>query len=403
MRMVRHLRVIVCVLLPLWIVGLSSVSLSGCGGGKKAPKDPVVKGGSSKTPPPEPETEEEREKKRQAAARQLVPEGSNCLTDALKGGSAPRLELAAINGQAVICAIDHERDRMLGPVACWKVDVQTGDLEYQKPAPIPGRGFPAKLEERCARGYCLPKDAKAAAKIAHITWSPDGSKVAMNVGDDIHLYDASSKARESSFSIRGDKGVASEPTRLYWVGDSIFVEASDGATNSPVWVFKAADGAQMGALEGIGKGAKPLSTHGGSFVILDENRVAITEQGFSSVVTYEVVSGKRAKLVRKLPKTPCKAEETDAYWADQADKVPAKCKEHMVKNFAHLVGADAVAGKKNLLVLLRDERLGEMAVMDAKTLAESKAIRLPWCSDEAGGKSDKPAKPDKGEKAEKSE
>ena len=117
------------------------------------------------------------------------------------------------------------------------------------------------------------------------------------------------------------------------------------------------------------------------------------------MVTYEVASGKRAKLVRKLPKTPCKPAETEAYWSGSLDKVPDKCKGHMEKHFAHLVGADAVAGKKNLLVLLRDPRLGDLAVMDARTLAESRAIRLPWCSEEEGA--EKPAKADKADKAEK--
>src|SRR6185436_18139220 len=330
-RMVRHLRVIACVLLPVGLLCLASVSLAACRGGKKAPKDPVIKDAGKKKPPEPPETEEEREKKRQAAIKQLIPEGTNCLPDTLKGGSAPRLELAAINGEAVICAVDHERDRLLGVIACWKVEVTSGDLEYTKPVPIPSRGYPVKLEDRCARGYCLPKDAKADAKIAHMVWSPDASKVAVNVGDEIYLFDAASKARESNFSIRGDKGVSSDPIQLYWVADSIFVEGSDGAATSPVWVFKAADGTQMGALEAIGKAGKPLSTHGGSFVILDENRVAISEQGFSSLITYEVASGKRAKVVRKLPKTPCKAEETDAYWTDSLDKVSAKCKEFMGK------------------------------------------------------------------------
>src|SRR5262245_42335341 len=314
MRMVRHLRVIVYVLLLLG----SIVALPSCGGGgKKTPKDPELKDGAAKEPPPPPETEEDREKKRLSAAKQIVPEGTNCLPAVLKGSGAPRLELAALDGEAVVCAIDTEADRLLGPIACWKVDVGTGDLEYQKPRPIPGRGFTVKLDERCARGYCLPKDEKAEAKTAHIAWSLDGSKVAVNVDDKIHLYDASSKARESSFSIRGDKGVSNDPIRLYWVGDSIFVEASDGAAFTPVWVFKAADGQQMGPLEAIGKNAKPLSTHGGSFVILDDTRVGVSEQGFSSVITYEVASGKRAKLVRKLPKSPCKADEAEAFWADK--------------------------------------------------------------------------------------
>ena len=397
MRMVRHLRVIARVLLSVGISCISIGSLSACGGGKKASTDPKLS--DAKRPPPAPETEEDREKKREAAARKIVPEGSNCLPAALKGAGAPRLQIAAINRQAVVCAVDHDRERLLGPVACWKLDVADGNLEYQKPAPLPGHGFPVKLTERCARGYCLPKDAKADAKVAHMTWSPDGGKVAVHVGDDIHLFDASSKARESSFSIRGDKGVTGEPTGLYWVADSIFVEASDGGANSPVWSFKAADGAQMGPLEGIGKGAKPLSTHGGSFVILDEERVGVNEQGFASLAIIEVTTGKRSKLVRKLPKTPCKAEETDAYWAGQADKVPAKCKEHMETSFGHFVGADAFAGKKSMVVLLRPARLGELAVMDAKSLAETRALKMPWC-DEGGGKPEK-AEKDKPEKAEK--
>jgi hypothetical protein len=391
--MVRHLRVIACVLLPL---GLFAVSMPACGGGggKKDPQDPTVKDGT-KPPPAAPETEEDREKKRQAAAKQIVPEGSNCLPEALKGDSAPRLEIAVVENEAILCAVDNERERLLGPVGCWRLGLPDGTLEYQKPQPLPGRGFPVKVDERCARGYCLPKDVKTEAKIAHIVWSPAGDKVAVSVGDDIHLFDAASKTRESSFSIRGDKGVAGDPVRLYWVGDSIFVEASDGGANSPVWVFKAADGTQMGPLEGIGKGAKPLSTHGGSFVILDKGRVAVVEQGLSSMVTYEVASGKRAKIVRKLPKTPCKAEETEAYWNDPAAKVPDKCKEHMAKNFEHLVGADAFAGTKNLVMVLRGSRLGELGVTDPKTLTEAKAIKLPWCTDDADG--DKAEKDDKAE------
>lgn len=378
--MLRHLRGIACVLLPLCV----ALPACGGGGGKKAPKDPIVKEGPAKPKPPPPETEEDREKKREEAARRIVPEGSKCLPTALKGESAPRLELAAVDGDAVVCAIDDERERLLGPIACWKVDVVSGDLEYQPGRALPGRGFPVKLDDRCARGYCLPKDATVDAKVAHLAWNLDRSKVAVSLGDELHLYDAASKAHESSFSIRGDKGVAGDPIRLYWVGDSIFIEASDGGTSTPVWAFKAADGTPVGPLETIGKNAKPLSTHGGSFLILDEARVGVAEQGFSSVLTYEVASGKRAKLVRKLPRSPCKAAEIKAHWADEADKVSAKCKDHMAKHFTHLVGADAVAGTKNWLVLLREPRLGDLAVMDAKTFAESRAIKLPWCEDGAG-------------------
>jgi hypothetical protein len=91
--------------------------------------------------------------------------------------------------------------------------------------------------------------------------------------------------------------------------------------------------------------------------------------------------------VRKVPAPggACKKDELDARWHDANASISAKCKDFVDKNYAHLIGADAVAGTKNLLVLLRGPRLGELAVIDAKTLAEHKAIKLPWCDAAPGG------------------
>jgi hypothetical protein len=179
--------------------------------------------------------------------------------------------------------------------------------------------------------------------------------------------------------VRGDKGVSNEPRDVHWVADMLFVEGADQGPYSAVWAFKS-DGTQVGPIAALGsKDDKPLSTHNGSFSLLDKTRVAIAEQGFSALTLYEADTGKRTKLVRKLAKPPCKADELDAFWTDNNDAVGAKCKEHMVKNFSTLIGATAVAGKTNFLVMLRGERLGELAVLDAKTLAEKKAIKMPWC------------------------
>lgn len=366
------------------VVPLALVSCGG--GGKKAPKKPAV--AKHTEPPPKPaETEEDRDHKRTAEAHKIVPEGSSCLPTALKDNTAPRLELTAQGADAVVCAIDQDETRLLGPVGCWKVDLASGALAYMPSAPLPGRGMSVLLDDRCARGFCLPKDAKApSTKIARMAWNGEGSKVAVLVGDDLHVYDASSKAHESSFTIRGDKGVTNDPTGVDWVGDVIFVEGTDQGPYSAVWAFKAADGAPLGGIEAIGaKDAKPISTFGGSFSLLDKTRVAVAEQGFSTVTVYETSNGQRSKLVRKLTKPPCKNEEVDAYWHDQNDKVTPKCKAALEASFAHLQGATAVAGSKNFLVMLRGPRLGELAVMDAKTLAEKKAIKLPWCTGAEGG------------------
>ncbi|MBS1121366.1 MAG: hypothetical protein H6Q90_3594 [Deltaproteobacteria bacterium] len=372
--MVRHAGVIVRVLLP--------VALLACGGdGKKTPKKPSGKGDAKANA--KAETPADREAKRHAAALALIPEGTSCLPAALKEPNAPQLELAAIGSDAIVCAHDTDRLRLLGLIACWKIDLASGDLTYQAATPQPGRSFAVKLEGGCARDYCLPKDAKPPADgIAYVAWNQDGKKVAVLAGDDVHLFDAESKTRDSGFSVRGDKGVAGEPTGLHWISEVVFVEGKDSAA-SGVWVFKT-DGTQVGPIEGLGgKDPKPLSTHGGSFVTLDKARVAIAEQGFSTVTTYEADTGKRAKIVRKVAKAPCKPAELDAFWKDTNAAAAPKCKEFLTKNFAHLVGADAVAGKTNLLVLLRGPRLGELAVLEAKTLVEKKSIKLPWC--DAGG------------------
>ncbi|MBA3452376.1 MAG: hypothetical protein H0T42_04685 [Deltaproteobacteria bacterium] len=364
--MVRHPWTIATVLL-----------LTACGGGdKKDVKKPVAS--KDPTVAPKKETEEERETKRIAAAHALIPDGSSCLPVALKEPGAPRLEVAAINSDLVICAIDVEPDRLLGPVACWKVDLKASPigLVYIPAAPIPGRGISVKLDERCARGYCLPKDAKVPGdNVVHMTWHPDGAKVAVVLGDDVHLFDAASKAHEKSFPIRGEKGIAGKPTAVHWVGDVLYVEASDDTTAS-VWAFKT-DGTAVGPIEAIGT-TKPASTQGGSFSILDKSRVAVAEQGFSTMTIYEGDSGKRSKLVRKLTKPPCKADELTAYWAGN-EGVGPKCKDHMAKNFDHLVGATAVAGSKSLVVTLRGPRLGELGLVDPKSLAEKSSLKLPWC------------------------
>ncbi|MDB4953320.1 MAG: hypothetical protein JWO36_889 [Myxococcales bacterium] len=332
-----------------------------------------------------PKTEAEREAERHALAAAIVPQGSTCLPLALKEDNAPRLELAAVGADAVLCAVDVDRQRLLGPVGCWKIDLAGSTLAYQEPAPLPGHNLDVMLDDRCARGFCLPKEAKApAAKIAHMAWNLDGTKVAVLIGDDVHLFDGASKAHESAFNVRGEKGVTNDPVAVNFIGDMVFVEGSDQGPYSAVWGYKT-DGTPIGPLTNIGGGKeeKPISTYHGSFSILDKTRVGVSERGMETLNMYEIDSGKRAKLVRKVPKPVCKPDEVDAYWHD-GDKVTDKCKEAMDKSYGYLMGATAVMGSKSLLVVLRGDRVGELGVLDAKTLAEKKSIKLPWC--EAGAK-----------------
>ncbi len=353
-----------------------SALLVACGGGGKKPVEKPTADTSAK-PAPKVETEADREQKRHAVAATIVPEGSSCLPTSFKDENAPRLELAAIGKDAVVCAIDEQRDRLLGPIACWKVDLVTGKLEYKAAEALPGRGYSVLVDGSCARGYCLPKEPTN--KVVSIAKNLDGTKVAVLADDDVHVFNAETKAHESSFSIRGDKGVTGTPAEVHFVSESILVEGGEGPS-SAVWVFKA-DGTQVGPITHLGgKEEKPVSTHHGSFSILDKTRVGVSEKGMETLTTYDVNNGARAKLVRKVPKLNCKPAELDAYWVD-GDKVTDKCKDSIAKASGALMGATVVAGAKSLLVLLRGDRLGQLAVLDAKSLAEKtdKAIKMTWC------------------------
>jgi hypothetical protein len=371
--------------------------LIGCGGDKKPPKKPIPKDDNKVETPKE--TEQDREAKRRKAAYAIIPQGTTCFPQSLKADQAPRLELAAINKEAVICANDIDRQRLIGPVACWQVDIGNAALVYQQASQLPGRNLSVKLDDRCARGYCIPNGAQIPGdKIVHMATNANGSKVVVVAGDDAHIYDATARSRESGFSIRGDKGVTNDPAAVHWIGNMIFIEGHDQGPAGYVWAFKA-DGSAMGPIMSQGEPKeRMLSTHGGSFVVLDQNRVAVVERGFTSLTSYEIDSGKRYRIKRTVNNGPCKPAEVETYW--NSSEASPKCKEHMDKTFGHLIGADVVAGKTNLLVLLRGHRLGELAVLDVRNLAEKQSLKLPWCEGDAEGNGDG-AKKDKGGEKEK--
>jgi hypothetical protein len=351
------------------------VCLLACGGGgKKQPAPPA----EVAKPAPPPETEADRERKRHDAAVAIVPEGSTCLPAVLKGDGGPQLDLAAVKDHAIVCAVDRDTSRLLGPLGCWQVDVSSGELSYMPPTPLPGRNVDVLLDGHCARGFCLPDNAKLPDdKVVHLSWSaPDSASVAMLTQDEVNVFDAASKAQSSTFSIRGDKGVTGQALAVYLDGDQIFIEANGGTTTG-VWQYKV-DGTPVGPLVGIGADNKPLSTYHGSFSIIDDTHVGVAERGYSSFTSFEVATGKRIKAVRKIGKLACKPDEVESYWQDTGT-VSDKCKTSLTAQFTALIGAPALMGKKSLLVMLRGDRLGELSAMDPKLLTEKKVLKMTWC------------------------
>lgn len=369
-----------------WFSLVLGFSLAACGGGdsKKEAKKPTASKTTTKKKKPavKKETEEDRAKKREAAAEELVAADSKCLPTALKDPSSKMtLELGALESEAILCAMDNDSDRLLGAAGCWTIDLGESGLSFRNRNAIPGRGFHAKVDDGCVRGYCLPKDQEVGDKPALIAWSLDSSQAAVVAGDQLHLFSAESKELNKSIALRdpshGDKAIPGDPTGLWFLGDTVFLQGGEPGASS-IWIYKG-DGSAAGPLMGLGKGNAPVSMGHGSFSILDKDRVAVAERGFSTLTIFEVASGKRSKLVRKVSAGPCKSAQVESFFSAEPGEIPAKCLTHLKKTYDHFSGTTMVAGSKNFLGALGAERVGELAVIDSKNLSEKRAIKLPWC------------------------
>lgn len=370
------------------IVGTSLVACGGGGSAKKESKKPVAKkttkGKSGKPATKKPMTEEDRAKKREDQANKLVAADSTCLPSVLKDpASKLSLELGAVGSEAILCAMDHDEDRLLGAAGCWTVDLAAGALKFRDRSAIPGRGYHAAIERGCVRGFCLPKDQEVpAGQPALISWSLDGSQVAVAAGDQVHLFDAASKDLAKSIALRdpaqGDKVMPGTAKSMWFLGENLFFHGGEAGSTS-IWAYKT-DGSASGQLMGLGKGNEPVAMGHGSFSLLDKDRVAVSERGLSTLTIFEVGPGKRSKLVRKISNGPCRSAQVEAFFSTEAPAdIPPKCASHLKNTFGEFMGTTIVAGSKNFLAALTGARIGELAVIDSKNLSEKRSIKLPWC------------------------
>src|SRR5207302_10349421 len=100
------------------------------------------------------------------------------------------------------------------------------------------------------------------------------------------IFAVGARTTESSFNIRGDKGLTNDPVAVHFVGEALFIEGADQGPYSAVWGWKT-DGTKLGPMVPIG-GDKPISTYRGSFSILDKNHIGLAERGCELLHIYAV-------------------------------------------------------------------------------------------------------------------
>ena len=188
-----------------------------------------------------------------------------------------------------------------------------------------------------------------------------------------HLRRGVARRTSRSFTIRGDKGVTNDPTAIHWVGDAIFVEGADRARTRGLGV-QGRDGTPVGPIERArrqGRASRCRRTSG-SFVDPRQERASRSPSRASRRSTiYEVDTGKRAKLVRKLPtKPPCKADRARRVLARRDGQGRRQVQgAHDEDLRAPDRRGRASPARKNLLVLLRGaaaRRAGRARRQDAR-------------------------------------
>jgi hypothetical protein len=368
-------------LAAILLVGAAGATLAstGCGGGNKKTTTTAKKKTTKTKTLAKGKTEADFTAERTKASRAIVPEGSDCLPDdKLDYQISLQGEADAIN----LCAVDTDTSRALGVVACWNVNRENNALEFIEAKPSPGQGFMAKAELGCVRGYCPPSKL-VDSTTAHIAWSTDGKHTGVLTNDALHIFNADDKKHLAEIKITdaalGEKAVTNTPSGLVFVGDTAFVVGSDSKPTAGVWMFKA-DGTPLGAVTSPNpKDKAPLSIHAGSLSVLDADHVGISESGLSSLTIVEASTGKKSKVVRKLPKLACKPPELTSFFASDGNEGD-KCLASATPVFAPFIGSNMLmTKKKSVLASLRASRRLDLSVMDSKTLAEKTVITLKGC------------------------
>jgi hypothetical protein len=361
---------------------LSSVALSstGCGGSSKKGSTTAAKKkkAAGKKAEEKAMTEADFAAERAKASKQIVAEGSTCLpNEKLDWQVSVQGDTEAFH----LCAIDTDPARALGVVACWNINRESNALEPIAAEPSPGQSFVAKADLGCIRGYCPPTKLEDGAT-GHIAWSTDGKHAAVLTGDTLHIFDADKKPIKEikvADSALAGKAVAGTPAGLAFVGDVAFVVGSDSKPTAGVWMFKT-DGTAVGPVMSPNPKEKaPLSIHAGSLSVLDKDHVGVSESGLSTLTVVEASTGKKSRMVRKLPKLACKPAELTSFFAADG-KEGDKCKASAEPAFSSYIGANMfMTKKKSIVASLRGSRRLDLSVLDSKTLAEKTVITLTGC------------------------
>jgi hypothetical protein len=256
---------------------------------------------------------------------------------------------------------------------CWNVDAK-GALSARPPTPVPGTTTAPAPGTSCLQGLCWPapanpEDAPTNVRVAvHL----DGKRAAVLAGERVHLFDVPGKKLTKTFPLRrkddtvGKDEITNGPVDLWFIGETVFVLGHDAGPAAALFPYSVAGRAIGPMLWGMYLGGAAI----------DEDKLVYSED---ELVKLHVLDG-RGKIVRsvtrKLPRSPCKPEDTDPDFMVPEDYRPGadKCVDYRVKHFVPYRNAQIVTSGTGYVGLAG----GELFTLDAR-LAETSRVKLARC------------------------
>jgi len=306
-----------------------------------------------------------------SAAAGVADAAPACLP-ALATRPGSELTLGSIAGVPLACVA--RGAKVLG---CWDIDPRSGTLTARAVSAPPGRSIEAAPDAKgCVDGYCLPATGTAPERVLMAT-STDGRHAVIGGWGSgaVAVFDTRTKKLLRSFDYSGktdDTIIGNSVVGLLYIGNMLYVRGSDAGPYEAVFAIKD-DGTRLGQLTD-GKEAL-FSIDEGSASALDAERLALTDAFFQQLVIISAKDNSRTVIKRPFVLGPCSEDDLDV-----TEPPKKSCEKHFAKTFAPYSGAELVAlPGGDLLLALSGKAVGQLALLDSKTLVEKRRLRMPIC------------------------
>lgn len=290
------------------------------------------------------------------------------------------LQLGVMAGKPVACVVrGHPPFPPDRPLACWDLDLATGAMTSRAAAPLPGRGYAVAFDRDCADGYCLPsdemRDAPEPDERYTLATSTDGQRAVLWTamrGSAGVVFDQRSRRVVAAIDASDDEGSADDAiVALAFVGSRIVRTGANAGIDERFlgWTATGKRARMTAAMEEAG------------LQVLSDHELGFVSALGTVLTTIDVASGRRRVATRVIAE--CNAQDREHLRTDalEAAAVRPACAAVWPRVGAPYVGAEWIHLPGGAYaVALTGAQVGELAILDGRTLRETRRVPLARCA-----------------------